>query len=509
MKKGTHILSIYIGVHDSCLSISSGDEVLLHFEAERFFRKKHIRCTPDQMRHLIGAGLEYLKLTINDVLEVVMTSDDRRTGKLDAFLQGPQKSEANILGRIFKPLFASHHLCHIAACRPAGFSDALIICADAGSREGSTRFYHQVGENIEDLANYADQVFTGKFYGTITQLIIDPDIMNAHVQYPGKTMGLAGWGEISDQLYKLLDENRQELNQLHFESVAHLRELFGISADYNQPWLDKNRRDLAATAQRFWEDEFMKAIKEHAQRSRNICLVGGCALNVLLNTRINNSGLFEKVYIPPVASDCCQSLGALLHFFPDLRTDYPFLGRGFGECREVPDRLVEDLLQHRIVGWYEGRSEIGPRALGHRSFLGLPDSEAMRVKLSEGVKGREPYRPVAPMVLETDVGKYLDFAGRSEFMTFAPVVKDLAREQAPAIVHRDNTCRVQTVSEKSNSILGMVCQELKAKGRPPILMNSSFNLRGQPIVDTPENALQTFKNSSADVLYLNGQRWIH
>jgi len=506
MSDGIYILSISVGVHDSCITISSEKEILLHLEAERVFHAKHMRCTPKQIIHLITVGLDYLQLHIGSISELVMATDDRRTGKLKGLLKGPSKREAIILGKSFKPLFSDHHTSHIATCSPSGFLETLIICADGGSREGSTKFYHKTENSIIELANFSHEIITGKFYGTVTQLVVNPDIYKAHIDFPGKTMGLAGWGEFSPTFHRLLDENRKELNQLHFDSVAKLRKLFGISSDYNKPWCDKKRRDLAFTAQKFWEDDFIKKIEKYANLSRNICLVGGCALNTNLNTKILNSGIFDNVYIPPVSSDSGQSLGAILHFFPEIKVCYPFLGRGFGEPEEIPPRVVDDLLEHKIVAWYQGRSEIGPRALGHRSFLGLPDSDAMRVKLSEKVKRREPYRPVSPIIIEKDVDSYFDFQSRSNFMNFVPMAKNITKKKSPAIVHKDGTSRIQTLCKKSNPILYGIIEELNGKGKPPILMNSSFNVMGQPIVDTPEDALRTFKKSETDVLYINGRR---
>lgn len=502
-----YILSIYIGVHDSCITISSEEEVLLHLEAERVFRKKHMRCTPEEIQHLVAIGLDYLQLSIDDIDELIMSEDDRRTKKIDTFFSGSNDNQARILGKSFEPFYVPHHASHIATCFPSGYEDALIICADGGSREGSTRFYYKTDDEIRDIANFGDDIITGKFYGTITQLIIDPDIYKAHVNSPGKTMGLAGWGEFSEEFYVLLGQNRDELNQLYFKPVTDLRKRFKLSDDYSRPWLDKRRRDLAFTAQKFWIDHFIQRIDQYAHLSRNICLVGGCALNVNLNTSIVETGMFDNIYIPPIASDCGQSLGAILHLYPKIKVSYPFLGRGFGEVDVLPSQIIDDLLSRKIIAWYQGRSEIGPRALGHRSFIGLPGSMEMKVQLSEKVKGREPYRPVSPTVLMHEVEKYFDFNSHSDYMTFSPLAKDITKEKAPAVVHRDNSSRIQTLSRSDNPVLAMILEGLLSRGEPPIIMNTSFNVMGQPIVDTPDDALSTFKDCSADVLYINGNRY--
>ena len=185
------------------------------------------------------------------------------------------------------------------------------------------------------------------------------------------------------------------------------------------------------------------------------------------------------------------------------------MGREFGKYESIEyNNIIDDLLAGKIIAWYEGRSEIGARALGHRSFIGLPDSIEMRRKLSERVKGREPYRPVAAIVLEEDMEKYFENKIKSPYMTFCSRAKKITKKLAPAIVHVDGTTRLQTMNEKDNkSILYNVLNKLKSNGIPPILMNSSLNVMAEPIVDSIEDAIKTFSISNADVLYINGKKW--
>ncbi len=236
-------------------------------------------------------------------------------------------------------------------------------------------------------------------------------------------------------------------------------------------------------------------------------MVGGCALNVLLNTSIAESEIFEGIYISPVSGDNGQSLGAILFHNPSIVCDYPFLGRGYGDVDEVPKMLVQDLLDHKIIAWYQGRSEIGARALGHRSFIGLPDSQDMKIKLSQVIKKREPYRPVAPMILTESFSDFFDSQHLSPFMTYAPRAKEITKRKAPAIVHNDGTARVQTLASEQNKILHTMLTEVGEITGVPILMNSSFNVSNTPIVDTPDDAISSFFASEADVLYLNGERY--
>lgn len=497
MKK--YILSLYFGHHDSCITLANDEKVLLHLEAERYFRKKHIHLNADQMLELINYALHYLNIGIEEIGEVLLAKWDN------------QFTESKILinGKKFEPVLTDHHENHIGTITPIYGGDCLIICADGGSEDGSTKFYHRdANGQIRLIADYDNEVITGKFYGTITQMIINPNVGRAHDTEPGKTMGLTALGKYSKKHYDLIDAHWEELNKLHQEGVESLNKLFQLSNDYSKPWEDKDRCDLAFTAQQYWENRFIELIKKHSSVSKNIALVGGCALNVLLNSKVQDLGIFNQVITTPISSDSGQSLGAIMFRYPKLKCTYPFLGRGFGDTDKVPDGLLEDLISEKIVAWYQGRSEIGPRALGHRSFIALPNSLEMKNKLSVDVKRREMYRPVAPMVTEEDVNVYFNETYPSPYMTYSPTVKEITKEKAPAIVHFDNTSRVQTVSKTDNPIMHKILKMVENETGVPILMNSSLNVAGEPIVDSIEDAFRNFHNSQADVLYVNGRRYV-
>jgi carbamoyltransferase len=267
---------------------------------------------------------------------------------------------------------------------------------------------------------------------------------------------------------------------------------------------------LAYTAQKVWVDEFLQIISKYKHLSENVSLVGGCALNVSLNSAIAKSGWFKNVYVSPVSGDSGQSLGAILFQFPNIKCDYPYLGCGFGSLKNnanLISQVTKDLLKNKIVAWYQGRSEIGARALGHRSFLGIPNPIEMKIKLSEQVKGREPYRPVAAILTEEFLPRFTSELTPSPYMTFAPTVKNKIKENLPAVVHYDDTSRIQTIKKSDNPILHDILTEIGKITGYPVLMNSSFNVGGEPIVYTPKDALNTFKNSATDVLYINGQRY--
>lgn len=491
------IVSLSFCFHDSCLSIASKDEILLHLEAERVFRKKHMRLeSKDEMDRLLQIGLNYLGADINDVNQVLVSKWNNKYSPND-----------DILGKKFDFQYTNHHDNHIGTAFPSGFDDALIVCADGGSEDGTTKLYYKKGDKITFLEDLNDTPMTGKFYGTIAQMVIHPKCSRAHNTDVGKLMGLSAYGEPSKKYLKLISENWQEINKLHFNGCEHLLQIFGLNGDYACPWKDSNRVALAATAHHFWVDSFCDYLKKYKELSKNIAMVGGCALNICLNSALKDRGIFEKVYSSPISTDCGQSLGAILFKYPHIKCKYPFLGRGFGTCSKVDyEVLIKDLLEEKIIAWYQDRSEIGPRALGHRSFLGIPNSQKMKHKLSVEVKNREEYRPVATIIPSEEKNSWFIGDYNSPYMTQNYLVKDITKKLAPAIVHKDGTCRAQTLKKADNPILYELLMQLKRYNQPPMLMNSSFNVAGEPIVDTPEDAKRCFLNSNADVLYLNGQR---
>ena len=499
MAKKKYILSISFCYHDSAITFSDEKKILLHLELERVTRKKHDRFrNVKEVDDLVKVGLETLHIKIDDVKEVFIT-------KWNNLYEG---NEVKILGKEFHAILTSHHQNHIGTSFPANFKKCVILCSDGGSEDGYTKLYYKEGRKIWLVANLDEEVFTGKFYGTIAQMIIEPKGSLAHTSGVGKLMGLSSFGKENKEVMRLIKENIKELNTLHFKDVNKLQDSFHLKANYEKVWEDSYKKDIAYTAHKYWVNECAKFLKKHNLFSRNICLVGGCALNISLNSKLLDEGIYDNVYVSPVSTDSGQSLGAILYYHPRIRCDYPYLGRGY-EANELYDKeeILNDLLSNKIIAWYQGRSEIGARALGHRSFLGLPNSIKMRKRISEQIKGREPYRPVAAIIPYEFVHEYFYQTYSSPYMTFCAKAKPIRQKLAPAIVHFDKTTRVQTLIYQDNPILYKILLELKKKNLAPILMNTSLNVMGDPIVDTENDAIETYKKSKADVLYINGIKY--
>lgn len=488
--------AVFFGYHDSSVAFADDREILLILEAERVLRRKHCVATPDEMRRLIEIGLDYLGIDSERLGDMYLAILNNRFPP-GAFEVG---------GSLFRPILTRHHENHIGCGISAADDDTLIVCADGGSEDGTTRIYRCRGDQLCHLADLDGTTASGKFYGTLTQLVVDPSFISAHAFYPGKTMGLAGIGTIDMEVYATIQERAAEMSRDH-DDPSHLLRHFGLSARYSEFWTDRARTTLAATGQRFWEDAMVEAILSRKGTSTSLVLVGGCALNVMLNTRLAECGQFERVFISPVSGDCGQAVGSLLFANRRRSCAWPYLGRGFGETNELPDKLVTDIVEGKIVGWFNGRSEVGPRSLGNRSILGLPSTYRQRDRMNE-IKNREPFRPVSPIVTLEKAQSYFHTHGPSPYMSFAVKARDLTRRVAPAIVHEDGTSRIQTVTAEENRMMHALLAAIDVATGLPILMNSSFNVAGDPIVDTPDDALDAFRKSRLDACYINGERHI-
>ena len=203
------------------------------------------------MEDLLKVGLDYLKISIDQVVKLYV-----------AKWNSPYTTKkVNFLGKNFSIIETSHHKNHIGTSFPAGFSDSIIVCTDGGSEDGSTKIYHQKNNNLKLIEDLDNTPATGKFYGTLTQMIVDPDFEKAHHSYPGRTMGLAGLGSYSAEYSELIKKNWKILNKLNFNGVKKLNNLFGLSQNYKNYWKDEKRRNLAYTGQKYWVDFFFNEIK--------------------------------------------------------------------------------------------------------------------------------------------------------------------------------------------------------------------------------------------------------
>jgi carbamoyltransferase len=357
-----------------------------------------------------------------------------------------------------------------------------------------------------------------------------------------KVMGLAAYGEptLINNIYKLIDVKKDgsfKLNMKYFSYQESLKmwskkfeDLFGLPRKPTDP-IKKHARDLAASIQKVTEEIYFKVLNYLYQktRSENLCLSGGVALNALANGKIYKKTPFKKVYIFGPAGDSGAAVGSTLYTYHSIFKKEKkqtitnlYLGSSysnneietiliknnltylrFKSVEELIEKTANLLSKNNIVGWFQGKIEFGPRALGNRSILAKPNPRIMKDQVNK-IKLREQFRPFAGSILQERVQDYFNVPVKnhwSPFMVFCFQVKEQKRDELAAIVHYDNTCRVQTVSEENGRYYLLIKKFYQLTGLPCIL-NTSFNLKGEPIVETPQQALDDFLKTKMDYLVI-------
>jgi carbamoyltransferase len=293
--------------------------------------------------------------------------------------------------------------------------------------------------------------------------------------------------------------------------------------------LEQKHMDLAASLQKLTEEIIVKMAKHVRKETgmKNLCLAGGVALNVVANKRILEESGFEKMFVQPAASDAGGALGIAYFIYHQLldnersyEMNHAYLGPGFHEkeiknfieANKIIHRRYDDkelvrevarlISENKIVGWFQGRMEWGPRALGNRSILANPCNPEMKDILNNKVKHREDFRPFAPVTHEEKAPEFFEMSQPDPFMTILFDVKRGKRESIPAVTHVDGTGRLQTTTRKTNRKYYELIEEFGRITGVPVLINTSFNVRGEPIVCTPEDAYKCFMGTGIDILVL-------
>lgn len=431
--------------------------------------------------------------------------------------------------------YLKHHLSHAASSfYPSPFDEAAIITAD-GVGEWAT-FSVGTGRgtriDIEKEIHYPNSL--GLLYTTVTTFLG----FDAHGG-EGKTMGLAGYGrperylERMRQVVRLNSDGSFHLEEKFFSFRAGNRmwsqqweKTFGTPRGAKDPWT-QDHYDIAAACQRVVEDVFILNARLLQERTglKKLCLAGGVTLNCVANAKILKATQFDDIFIQPAAGDAGGSLGAALYVYhalydkgPRQQFDHAYLGPEFSneEIRRALDqtelvvRAVDEetlcrdvakaIFENKTVGWFQGRMEFGPRALGSRSIIGNATFAGMKDILNLRIKKREPFRPFAPIVLEESVSAYFDLSIKSPYMLLAPLVRDDMRAKLPSITHVDGTARVQTCDRTSHPRLRRMIKEFEFLSGVPIIINTSFNRKGEPVVCKPSHAIDCFLNTEMDLL---------
>lgn len=468
-----------------------------------------------------------------------------------------------------KLLFSSHHLSHAASAFYASpFEHAAVLTIDGVGEWSTVSIGAGDGNNfhIKKELNFPHSV--GLLYSAFTYFL---GFKVNSGEY--KLMGLAPFGNkdsdqtqhfiqlIKSSLVDIKDDGSIWLDQSYFNYATGLRmineqkwkALFGFGTKNPDDEIEQKHCDLALAIQTVTEEivlKLAKFTKEFTGESK-LCLAGGVALNCVANAKLLDAEIFDEIYVQPAAGDAGGALGAALaiHYlyfketreFPNEKMQGTYLGpsysekeimqmnkqtkavyKSFTDSKELCSELATILKSDKIVGWFQGRMEFGPRALGNRSILGNPSSPEMQKKLNLQIKYREGFRPFAPSVLEEDAHLYFDLKQNSPYMLFTANVNQQTRKELPenynllpfwerlyeskssfpAITHLDFSARIQTVSKATNPKFHLLLESMKQATGHGMLVNTSFNVRGEPIVCTPMDAYRCFMSTDMDYLVI-------
>lgn len=518
---------IAFNVHDSSVSFAIGNHVVLVLEAERIFRKKKIGCAKNEMEYLISIGLSYLGKRPEDVsywsittLNNPLLTKDDIINPLTQELRKPYWKKVEIMGLKPEALIVNHHLSHATSYLLSPFQKAIIITCDGGgdydARLGFGEcfaVYRGYRHIIERQAVEIQKLITGKTYGSCATFIYNT------MPCEGKLMALSAFGEVRQDYLDLFKKIYRDLETVDYPIGGKiLKKAFpNLRGAASEQTPSKDARDFCATLQSFFTkrrlENTQEVIGKFYKKGDNFVLAGGTALNLDLNTSILNKFPHMQHFIPPCCDDTGQSLGALCLLISEVlkvrpNVNLPYLGMGENEIKcdsDSIDKVVDVLLKNGIAIIHNGRAEIGPRALGHRSLLIRPDSLEVKRKLSEGVKQRESYRPLAPVVLEEKVNEYFIGPATSPFMLYKYDVLHSAREQIKGGIHYDGSARVQSINRKVNPFLYDLIKKFGDKTGTYVLLNTSLNLKGDPIANTIDDTLEIYnKIRGPKVLVHNG-----
>ncbi|HEX6766303.1 MAG TPA: carbamoyltransferase C-terminal domain-containing protein, partial [Polyangiaceae bacterium] len=468
-----YFLSFAYNVHDSSVSLADEERVLLVLEAERLFGEKKKRTSHDEMEALIGAALDHAGIGIADVEGVSVTAyENEHLPKERRDERWVSTCPVRVRGRAYDALVVNHHLSHAAIVHafPDARDVAIDVC-DGGGDFGDTHFVYRLqGGHIERLPNAPiHDAFSSRFYDIVSRYLY------GRIMCEGKLMGLASLGTPRGEMVGFIREN---LALFHAEtpevSLAELRRRYPVESYVRSG----AAYDLAASAQRAFEELRVESVRALPSDTADVMLSGGATLNIVANTRVKESlAPGRRLLLPPCCDDTGQSLGALLFDCHErrglsIRADLPFLGFGdrgddglLGPA-DASDELVSFLAGGGIVFLHRGKSEIGPRALGHRSILALPSRRSYDL-VNHLIKKREFYRPLAPLVPLDRVKRWFDWEGESRFMLHAARVTDETRMRAAGICHYDDSARLQTVASAEDPFLNALLERIgEATGCP-------------------------------------------
>jgi carbamoyltransferase len=553
-----NVLGISCFYHDAASCLIRDGKIIAAAEEERFTRKKHDIDFPiNAIKYCLDEG----KITVNDIdyigfyekpflkfERLLMQHLDKWPLSFNAFQKSMpswlgeklnfRKQVQKKLGYNGEVLFVDHHLSHAASSYLVSpFKEAAILTTDGVGEWSTTTCGFGKGNNITLTKEIRFPHSLGLLYSTITAYL-GFSVNNSEY----KVMGLAAYGKPNyyDEFLKMIkinDDGSYSLDLSYF--VYHykltmpskkLEKLLGPCRK-KEGEMEQRHKDIAASLQKVTEEVLFKMLGNlhNETKMRNLCMAGGVALNSVANGKIKDNTAFRNIFIQPAAGDSGGSLGVAAYISSSYlgkdrpKFSTPYLGPGFdtdsiksfldenkikysaadGEA-DLAKKAAKLIFSNNVVGWFQGRMEWGPRALGNRSILSNACNPNMQHILNEKVKHREKFRPFAPVILEEHVKEYFDINKDSEpYMLFVYPIKKNKQKIIPAVTHADGTGRLQTISKEQNPRYYNVIREFQKLSGVPVLINTSFNIRGEPIVCTPKDAYRCMMGTAIDYLIMD------
>jgi carbamoyltransferase len=560
------ILGISSFYHDSSACLLKDGEIVAAALEERFTRKKHDNSFPinainfvlseanissPELDYVVFYEKPFLKIEriLISIFQTVPKSFEFFRRSIDIWLRerlwikNLLKEKLKIEER--KIMFVEHHISHAASsffCSP--YEKAAILTCDGVGEWATTTLGAGCGNKIKILKELKFPHSLGLLYSAFTEFL---GFEVNEGEY--KVMAMSGYGEPKylEEIYKLGDFSRDgsfSLNMDYFSYHYSTKKSFSLKFEkiFGKPRELKDSEnfsqyyaDVAASIQKFTEEILIK-IANYLYREtglKKLCIAGGVALNSVANWKILKETPFEEIYIQPAAGDAGGAVGCALYFYHSILNkprkfvmEHAYFGKKYSEdeikdflerkCikydyikneEKLLDKISLYLIEGKVIGYFKDRFEWGPRALGNRSILADPRNFKMKEIVNKKIKFREIFRPFAPSILIEETQKYFSIENPEihyplKFMLYVLDVKEKKREIIPAVVHVDGTARPQVVEKDKNFLYYSLIKKFGERTGVPVILNTSFNLKGEPIVNSPEDAFNTFLRSEMDILVI-------
>ena len=538
-----YTLGINSAFHDSAACILKDGELLAAAEDERFTHIKHGKrpipfSTYEIPFHSIFYCLEVAGIHINEVDHFAYSFDPAflRAPEHPSFMQAvtnarlhlrdgyPHHLQKRFINTVIpesKWRYVEHHLAHAASAFHASpFEEAAVMTIDGRGEYATTSYYIGRGNDLQQIGQVGLPHSLGLLYEKMTTYL---GFLHSSDEY--KVMALASYGkpvfaDIFRSMINITNDGSYTITNDDFEKH------FGAPRKRDDPFTEFHF-NIANSLQLVLEESVLQLTNwlHDETGMENLCMAGGVALNCVMNARIRDKGPFRNIWVQPAAGDSGTALGAALWIDAKerkshtraFRMDHAYWGpeytdeqiekflkwtkTPFKKLGNVAKQTAEILAQDKIIGWFQGRMEFGPRALGSRSILASPINPSMQARLNE-VKDREDFRPVAPVVMEEYANEWFVNATCSPFMLFIYDVRPEKADKIPAVRHVDGTARIQTVNSAQHPAYYNLLDEFRQLTGVPVLVNTSFNTLGKPIVCTPRDAVECFWASPFDALVM-------